>query len=118
VIKINTPSISFSFSFLNDLTEGFRIFVVASFVGIYALVLYELFPEFLFNPNYAVSYFVIPVAALAGIMIGLPRFMNRGKFPKAPKSALIENQSGNDLLDQIIPLWACPCPFLIRFIVL
>ena len=102
MIKINTPSISFSFSFLNDLTEGFRIFVVASFVGIYALVLYELFPEFLFNPNYAVSYFVIPVGALAGIMIGLPRFMNRGKFPKAPKSALIENQSGNELLDQII----------------
>jgi len=102
VIKIHTPSISFSFSFLNDLTEGFRIFVVASFVGIYALVLYELFPEFLFNPNYAVSYFVIPVGALAGIMIGLPRFMNRGKFPKAPKSALIENQSGNELLDQII----------------
>jgi len=100
VIKIHTPSISFSF--LNELTEGFRIFVVASFVGIYALVLYELFPEFLFNPNYAVSYFVIPVAVLAGIMIVLPRFMNKGKFPKAPKSALIENQSGNELLDQII----------------
>jgi len=102
VIKIHTPSISFSFSFLNDLTEGFRTFVVASFVGIYALVLYELFPEFLFNPNYAVTYFVIPVAALAGIMIGLPRLMNKGKFPKSPKSALIENQSGNELLDQII----------------
>jgi len=102
VIKIHTPSISFSFSFLNDLTEGFRIFVVVSSVGIYALVLYELFPEFLFNPNYAVSYFVIPVAALAGIMIGLPRLMTKGKFPKAPKSALIENQSGNELLDQII----------------
>jgi len=100
VIKIHTPSISFSF--LNELTEGFRIFVVASFVGIYALVLYELFPEFLFNPNYAVSYFVIPVAVLAGIMIVLPRFMNKGKFPKAPKSDLIENQSGNELLDQII----------------
>ncbi len=100
MIKIHTPSISFSF--LNELTEGFRIFVVASFVGIYALVLYELFPEFLFNPNYAVSYFVIPVAVLAGIMIVLPRFMNKGKFPKAPKSALIENQSGNELLDQII----------------
>ncbi len=100
MIKIHTPSISFSF--LNELTEGFRIFVVASFVGIYALVLYELFPEFLFNPNYAVSYFVIPVAVLAGIMIVLPRFMNKGKFPKAPKSALIETQSGNELLDQII----------------
>ena len=102
MIKIHTPSISFSFSLLNDLTEGFRIFVVASFVGIYALVLYELFPEFLFNPNYAVSYFVIPVATLAGIMIGLPRLLNKGKFPRAPKSALIENQSGNELLDQII----------------
>ncbi len=100
MIKIHTPSISFSF--LNELTEGFRIFVVASFVGVYALILYELFPEFLFNPNYAVSYFVIPVAVLAGIMIVLPRFMNKGKFPKAPKSALIENQSGNELLDQII----------------
>ncbi|MFB5598392.1 MAG: hypothetical protein ACE5RJ_05205 [Nitrosopumilaceae archaeon] len=65
-------------------------------------MLYELFPEFLFNPNYAVTHFVIPVAAMVGIMIGLPRFMNRGKSPKSPKSKIIENESGNDLLDQII----------------
>ena len=80
---MHTPSISFSFSFLKDLTQGFRIFLVASTAGIYALVLYELFPEFLFNPNYSITYFVIPIAAIAGVLLGLPKFLNKNAKPAA-----------------------------------
>ena len=76
--------------------------MVASFVGVYLLILYELFPEFLFNPNYAVTYFVIPVTAAAAILIVLPRFMSKGKSSRVTKSSVIENESGNELLDQII----------------
>ncbi|KAF6243105.1 hypothetical protein C6988_05300 [Nitrosopumilus sp. b1] len=99
---MHTPSISFSFSFLNNLTQSFRIFLVTSIAGTYTLVLYELFPEFLFNPNYSLTYFVAPVAAIAGVLIGLPKFMNRGMKTAKPKAKKTENKSGEDLLNEII----------------
>jgi hypothetical protein len=99
---MNTPSISFSFSFIKDLTQGFRIFLIASITGTYALVLYELFPEFLFNPNYVISYFLVPIAILAGVLIGLPKFMNKTSKPKVSESVITEEKSGDDLLNEII----------------
>ena len=99
---MHTPSISFSFSFLNNLTQSFRIFLATSIAGTYTLVLYELFPEFLFNPNYSLTYFVAPVAAIAGVLIGLPKFMNRGVKTSKPKAKKTENKSGEDLLNEII----------------
>ena len=75
---MNTPRINFSLSFLKRLTEipeNFRIFIIGSAISTYGLVLYELFPEFLFNPNYSIYYFIIPMAFLGVIGIGLPRFM-------------------------------------------
>ena len=97
---MNTPSISFSFSFLTDLTQGFRTFVACAILGTYALILYELFPEFLFNPNFALGYFVIPCAAIIGILIGLPKFLNKNSTPKLKTTN--QAQSGDVLLDQII----------------
>ncbi len=35
-------------------------------------------------------------------MIGLPKFLSRGKSPKTSKPNLVSDDSGNDLLDQII----------------
>ena len=99
---MRTPSISFSFSFINDLTQSFRYFLVGSITGIYALVLYELFPEFLFNPNYAMTYFLIPIAVLAGVLIGIPKFLNKNAKPATPKAAPEAEKSGDDLLNEII----------------
>lgn len=94
---MTTPIISFSF--LTNLTEGFRIFTVTSISGIYALILYELFPQFLFDPNNLVMFFAIPVAAIAGILILMPRFLL--KKPTSPKKST-ENKTGDDLLNEII----------------
>ena len=96
---MNTPSISFSFSFLNNLNEGFRIFVTGAIIGGYSLVLYELFPEFLFNPNFALPYFVIPMVALCLILIVLPR-IKKGKSSSPTTSA--EESTGDEILDEII----------------
>ena len=75
---MNTPRIPFSLSFLKrfvELPENFRIFLIGSAISIYGLVLYELFPEFLFNPNFSIYYFIIPMTVLGVIGIGLPRLM-------------------------------------------
>lgn len=84
------PSNLFSFLIktLNNLTEGFRIFVTASAIGMYGLVLYEAFPHLLFDINNAVFYFMIPAGSIAGILIGVPKFLAKGtSVPKAKATA-------------------------------
>jgi len=68
---MNTPKIPFSISFFTNLTESFRIFVVGSIISIYGLILYEIFPEIIFNPNTAISLFVVPMAALAFVVLNM-----------------------------------------------
>lgn len=95
------PSNLFSFftKTLTSMPEGFRTFVAGSAIGIYALVLYEVFPRFLFDINYSVYYFVIPVSAVAGVMIVMPKLMMKGKaVPKAQAPVA----DVDPLLDQII----------------
>ena len=94
---MEAPSISFSF--LNNLTEGFRTFVVVSVVSSYGLVLYEMFPEYLFNLVDMLTYFAIPMGVLAVVLIGIPK-MAGGSAPKAKPST--ESKTGEDLLDEIV----------------
>ena len=105
---MNTPKIPFSISFFTNLTESFRIFVVGSIISIYGLMLYELFPEIIFNPNTAISLFVVPMAALAGFTIGLPRLMpiileKVFKKPRAAKPAFTTEEGASDsILDELV----------------
>ena len=105
---MNPPRISFSFlSQLIQLPESFRIFVVTSVISVYGLLLYELFPELIFDINNVVSYFIIPTAALAGIGIGLPRYMPiimEKIFKKSiTKSAyLAETEQTDDILNELV----------------
>ena len=105
---MNTPKIPFSLSFFTNLTESFRIFVVGSIISIYGLILYEIFPEILFNPNTAISLFVIPMAALAGFTIGLPRLMpiileKVFKKPRAAKPAFTTGEGTSEsILDDLV----------------
>lgn len=95
------PSNLFSFftKTLTSMPEGFRTFVAGSAIGIYALVLYEAFPRFLFDINYSLYYFVAPVGAVAAVMIVLPKFLMRGNAaPKAQAPAA----DVDPLLDQIV----------------
>ena len=107
---MNPPRILFSLSFLSQLkqlTESFRIFLVASVISIYGLVLYEAFPKLILNLDNSISYFVFPMALLAGVVIGLPRLMPiiMEKIFKKPRTKAVqpsENKSGDDILDQLV----------------
>ena len=107
---MNPPRILFSLSFLSQLkqlTESFRIFLVSSVISIYGLVLYEAFPKLILNLDNSISYFVFPMALLAGVVIGLPRAMPiimvkifKKPITKAAQSS--ENESGDDILNQLV----------------
>lgn len=105
---MNPPRISFSFlSQLIQLPESFRIFVITSVISVYGLFLYELFPELIFDINNAVSYFIIPTAALAGIGIGLPRYMpiimeKIFKKPMKKSTYLSETEQSDDILNELV----------------
>jgi len=105
---LNPPRISFSFlSRLIELTESFRIFVITSVISLYGLLLYELFPELIFDINNAISYFIIPAAALAGIGIGLPRYMpiimeKIFKKPMKKLTRLSEPEQSDDILNELV----------------
>ena len=105
---MNPPRISFSFlSQLIQLPESFRIFVITSVISVYGLLLYELFPELIFDINNAVSYFIIPTTALAGIGIGLPRYMpiimeKIFKRPMTKSTYLDETEHSDDILNELV----------------
>ncbi|HXV66709.1 MAG TPA: hypothetical protein VD731_05765 [Nitrosopumilaceae archaeon] len=105
---MNPPRISFSFlsSFL-QLAESFRIFVITSIISVYGLVLYELFPELIFDINNAVFYFFIPVTILAGIGIALPRYMpiimeKIFKIQITKTTHIAETEQGDDILNELV----------------
>ena len=105
---MNPPRISFSFlSQLIQIPESFRIFVITSVISVYGLFLYELFPELIFDINNAVSYFIIPITALAGIGIGLPRYMpiimeKIFKKPMKKSTYLSETEQSDDILNELV----------------
>ena len=105
---MNPPRISFPFlSKLIQLPESFRIFVITSVISVYGLFLYELFPELIFDINNAVSYFIIPITALAGIGIGLPRYMpiimeKIFKKPMKKSTYLSETEQSDDILNELV----------------
>ena len=75
---MNPPRISFSLSFLKQLTnvpESFRTFLIGSGISFYGLILYEVFPEQILVLDNAITNFIIPTTILVGVGIGLPRAM-------------------------------------------
>ena len=101
---MNPPRILFSLSFLsqlNQLTESFRIFLVSSVVSLYGLVLYEAFPELILILDNSISYFIFPMALLAGVVIGLPRAMPI-IMEKVFKKPITKAAQGDDILDQLV----------------
>jgi len=106
---MSPPRIPFSLSFLNQLTqvsESFRIFVIGSIISVYGLVLYELFPELIFDLDYSMLYFIIPSSLIAGVGIGIPRLMPiimekilKKPISKIPKSGA---ESPDDIFNELI----------------
>ncbi|HJW19097.1 MAG TPA: hypothetical protein VJ571_00890 [Candidatus Nitrosotalea sp.] len=68
---------------ITRLSSKTRIFVTVSAIACYGLFLYELLPEYLFSFPTSLYYFVIPVVAIAVILVGIPKFMAK-KIPNHP----------------------------------
>jgi len=84
-----TPSNLFSFltKTLNSINSGFRMFLAGSIAGVYTLVLYEAFPQYLFELENSLFYFVVPVSVIASVLVAVPKFLSGGAAPKqAPKA--------------------------------
>ncbi len=104
---MHIPKIPFSISFFTNLTESFRIFLIGSVISFYGLLLYELYPELIFNPNLAISYFVVPMTLLGLVGIGLPRLMpiileKIFKKPVTGKSPKTEGADSDDILNELV----------------
>lgn len=83
------PSNLFSFftKTLTSITSGFRMFLAGSIIGVYTLVLYEAFPQYLFELNNSMFYFVIPVSIIASILVAIPKFLFDGSSQKQTSKA-------------------------------
>ena len=87
------PSNLFSFltKTLTSINSGFRMFLAGSITGVYALVLYEAFPQYLFELNNSLFYFVIPISAIVSVLVAVPKFLSGGAAPKsAPKAQAVQ----------------------------
>jgi hypothetical protein len=98
-----TPSNLFSFltKTLSSINSGFRTFLAGSIAGVYALVLYEGFPQYLFELNNSVFYFVMPVSIISSVLIAVPKFLSKGSSPRQAKApAQQEDPLLNELLGE------------------
>jgi len=80
------------FYFLLHGSEILRMYFVSSIITVYALVLYEVFPQYLFNLDKSIYYFVLPSIVSLVVCIIIPKILSNGKT---------NNQMGepNTLLD-------------------
>ncbi len=69
------------------LSSKTRTFVAVSVIACHGLFLYELLPEYLFSFPTSLYYFVLPVVAIAVVLIGIPKFMAK-KLPNQPSQNL------------------------------
>ena len=68
---------------ITKLSSKTRSFVAVSAIACYGLFLYELLPEYLFSFPTSLYYFIVPVVAIAAILIGIPKLMIK-KSPNQP----------------------------------
>jgi hypothetical protein len=73
------------------------MFLAGSVIGILALILYEVFPQYLFDINYSMYYFVIPTSVIASVMLVVPKLAQDNT-----KSAHTATNETDSLLNEII----------------
>ncbi|MGI0101510.1 MAG: hypothetical protein ACREA7_02820 [Nitrosotalea sp.] len=77
---------------LTKISKNTRFFIVGSAIACYGLFLYELLPEYLFNPPSALRYFVLPTIVIVAMLVMLPKLFS--------KNTQGRSQSNSGLLDQ------------------
>jgi len=62
---------------LTKISKNTRFFITGSVIACYGLFLYELLPEYLFNPQSALLYFVLPTIVVVAILVVLPKLFSK-----------------------------------------
>ena len=70
---------------LTKISKNTRFFITGSVIACYGLFLYELLPEYLFNPQSALFYFVLPTIVVVAILVVLPKLFSKN-MPGIPQS--------------------------------
>ncbi|NHI02867.1 hypothetical protein DYY67_2142 [Candidatus Nitrosotalea sp. TS] len=70
---------------LTKISKNTRFFIAGSVIACYGLFLYELLPEYLFNPQSALFYFVLPAIVVVAILVVLPKLFSKN-MPGTPQS--------------------------------
>ncbi len=65
------------FFLLAKISKNTRLFITISITSCYGLFLYELLPEYLFNPQFASYYFVLPAITIFVILVVLPKLFSK-----------------------------------------
>ncbi len=96
------PSNLFSFltKTLTSINSGFRMFLAGSIAGVYTLVLYEGFPQYLFELNNSLFYFVVPVSVIVSVLVAVPKFLAGGTVPKQAQKAPVAQE--DPLLSELL----------------
>jgi archaellum component FlaC len=80
---------------LTKIPKNTRFFITGSVIACYGLFLYELLPEYLFNPQSALYYFVLPTIVIVAILVILPKL-----FSKNTQGTLQSNVGSLDQISQ------------------
>ncbi|MGB9002306.1 MAG: hypothetical protein WCC52_00680, partial [Nitrosotalea sp.] len=62
---------------LTKISKNTRLFITGSAIACYGLFLYELLPEYLFNPQSALYYFALPAIVIVVVLVVLPKLFSK-----------------------------------------
>ncbi|HUL14349.1 MAG TPA: hypothetical protein VLT63_00085 [Candidatus Acidoferrum sp.] len=83
------------------ISKTMRLFAVGSVMASYGLFLYEFVPEYLFTPNYLLSYYLLPLVASFAVVIMVPKFLSKGSTGVTAKDSNLSLDAGQPLIETI-----------------
>ena len=88
---------------ITKISDSTRIFIAISVISCYGLFLYEILPEYLFNPTFSLYYFGLPLAAIIGILVVIPKVMAKHIVNPSLQNSDQAGVSSEQLTDIISP---------------
>ncbi len=86
---------------LTKISKNTRFFIAGSGIACYGLFLYELLPEYLFNPQSALYYFVLPTVVVVTILVGLPKLFSKKTQRGSQTGSAVSGQMSQSQVETI-----------------
>ncbi len=89
------------FFLLTKISKNTRFFITGSVIACYGLFLYELLPEYLFNPQPASYYFALPAIVIVVILVILPKLFSKNTQGVSQSNLGSSNQTYQPQIESI-----------------